>query len=317
MLYTILMCISHFIFFLPVTYYLMFTFSLDYRNDVRQKANSSNFLFKFRIGRKAAETTWNINKFPETENFQQHPETVNTQSSGGLRNFATETRALKMKSTVTGHQKLTKTNLDHWSWSSYNFTRSCWRTQYWPFCDHSAWSKSEKVKKLDKWRALEPTKIFFKKLSFCTVIFSLYTRVNNFSIGLWCPTKSGLYTTASNDQLSGWTEKKFQIIFQSQTRTQKCYDHSWMFCCQFDPLPLSEFQRNHSIWEVCSADRWHALKAATPAVHCSTERTQFFFMTTPDPMAHNAYFQSWTNVASFAIFMWPLDNQLPLLQVSW
>ena len=55
----------------------MFTFSLDYRNDVRQKANSSNFLFKFRIGRKAAETTWTINKFPETENFQQHPETVN------------------------------------------------------------------------------------------------------------------------------------------------------------------------------------------------------------------------------------------------
>ena len=73
-----------------------------------------------------------------------------------------ETRALKMKSTVTGHQKLTKTNLDHWSWSSYNFTRSCWRTQYWPFYDHSAWSKSEKVKKLDKWGAREPTKIFLK-----------------------------------------------------------------------------------------------------------------------------------------------------------
>ena len=78
MLYPILMCISHFtFFFLPVIYYLLFTFSLDYRNDVRQKANSSNFLFEFRIGCKAVETTWNIKKFPETETFQQHPEIVN------------------------------------------------------------------------------------------------------------------------------------------------------------------------------------------------------------------------------------------------
>ena len=38
-----------------------FTFILDYGNDVRQKANLSDFLFEFKIGHKAAETTWNIN----------------------------------------------------------------------------------------------------------------------------------------------------------------------------------------------------------------------------------------------------------------
>ena len=91
----------------------------------------------------------------------------------------------------------------------------------------------------------------------------------------------------------------------------------WCSAVNLDPLQLSEFQRNHSIWEVCSANRLHAQKAATPAVHCSTERTQFFFMTMPDHMSHNTYFKSWTDLASFAIFTWLLANQLPLLQASW
>ena len=42
-----------------MTYYLLFI--LDSRNDVRQKANLSDFFFKFKMGCKAAETTHNIN----------------------------------------------------------------------------------------------------------------------------------------------------------------------------------------------------------------------------------------------------------------
>ena len=40
-----------------------FIFILDYRNYVRQKANLSDFffLFKFKVGHKALETTHNIN----------------------------------------------------------------------------------------------------------------------------------------------------------------------------------------------------------------------------------------------------------------
>ena len=51
MFYTILMCISCFV--------LLMTFIVDCRNDVRQKANSNNF--KFKMGRKAAETTHKVN----------------------------------------------------------------------------------------------------------------------------------------------------------------------------------------------------------------------------------------------------------------
>ena len=35
-------------------------------------------------------------------------------------------------------------------------------------------------------------------------------------------------------------------------------------CCPSDPLELSEFWWNHSIWEVCSANRWDALNSETP-----------------------------------------------------
>ena len=47
------------------------------------------------------------------------------------------------------------------------------------------------------------------------------TITNHFLIGLWRATKSGCYMTTSNDQLSGWTEKKLQSTSQSQTCTRK------------------------------------------------------------------------------------------------
>ena len=58
-------------------------------------------------------------------------------------------------------------------------------------------------------------------------------------------------------------EKKLQSTSQSQTCTKKGHGHCLLFCCQSDPLQLSESQWNHFIWEVCSANRWDALKAAT------------------------------------------------------
>lgn len=45
-------------------------FILDCGNDVRQKANSNNFLLEFKVGHKAAETTCKLNNAfgPETSN---------------------------------------------------------------------------------------------------------------------------------------------------------------------------------------------------------------------------------------------------------
>ena len=76
-----------------------FIFILDYRNDVRQKVNLSNFFFKFKIGLKTEETACNINSNLTQELL------MNVQCSGDSR-----TRGLKMRNTVAGHWKLTTTN---------------------------------------------------------------------------------------------------------------------------------------------------------------------------------------------------------------
>ena len=56
MLYIILMYISCFFFANDLLLAVYFIFALDEGNDVRQKANLSNFL-EFKMGCKAAETT--------------------------------------------------------------------------------------------------------------------------------------------------------------------------------------------------------------------------------------------------------------------
>ena len=103
---------------------------------------------------------------------------------------------------------------------------------------------------------------------------------------------------------------------------------SWLLvvCCPPNALQLSESQRKHCIWEVCSANQWDALKTTVlaasivqqkgpnsspwqyPNVHCTTTCC-----------VNNASKVEWMglwNFASSAIFTWPLTNWLPLLQAS-
>lgn len=78
---------------------------------------------EFRIGSKVTETTSTIHSALGSESVSEH----GTSS-------VEETRALKTRSAETVHQKLTMTDWhNHWSWPSYNYTRSCRRTQ----CEHS------------------------------------------------------------------------------------------------------------------------------------------------------------------------------------
>ena len=61
------------------------------------------FLFEFKMGHKAVETTCNINNI-------FGPGTANKQGSGGSRIFAKEMRALKMRNVAASLWKLTTTN---------------------------------------------------------------------------------------------------------------------------------------------------------------------------------------------------------------
>ena len=91
----------------------------------------------------------------------------------------------------------------------------------------------------------------------------LYTTTDHFSIGLWRTTKSGFYMT-SDDQLSGWTEKKLQSTSQSQTWTKNGHGHCLLVCYLSDPLQLSESQQNHYLWEEYSINQWNSPKTAMP-----------------------------------------------------
>ena len=127
--------------------------------------------------------------------------------------------------------------------------------------------------------------------------------------------------TTSDDQGSGWTEKKLQTTCKSQTCTKKGHGHCLVFCCLSDPLQLSESWWNHAIWEVCSANTRDApntamtsastgdQKGLTSSPHqCPTTRP-----TTNAPKVE--WIELW-NFASSTIFTWLLAKRPPLLQSS-
>ena len=122
--------------------------------------------------------------------------------------------------------------------------------------------------------------------------------MKHFPIELWCAMKSEFYTTASNNQLSGWTEKKLQSTSQSQTCTKKGHGHCSMICYKSDPLQLSESLQNHYIWESMLSKLMRCPENCnTCSQHWSTEWAQFS-MTTPDCISYNQCFKSWMSWAT-------------------
>ena len=103
----------------------------------------------------------------------------------------------------------------------------------------------------------------------CCLLLFYATTTNHFSIGLWCVTNSGFYTT-SDDQLSDWIEKRLQSTYPSQTCTKKGHGHCLAVCCP-SALQLSESWQNHYIWEVYSANWWEVPKTAVPTASISQQ----------------------------------------------
>ena len=105
--------------------------------------------------------------------------------------------------------------------------------------------------------------------------------------------------TIGDDQLSGWSQKKFQSTSQSQTFTKKM---SWSlfggllpvwsttaFWIPVKPLYLrSRLSKLMSCTENCN----------TCSQYWSTGWAHFFSMATPDCMRHNQGFKRWMNRAT-------------------
>ena len=150
-----------------------------------QKQTRAIFLFEFKMDRKAAETTHNINKAfgPGTAN--------KCTGRGGSRGFTKKMRALKMRNTVAGHWKLTMISWDkYWNRSFYNYMRSCWRAQHWPWYSRLAFEGNRKGEKAPVSRGLVswPPIIYIIIFKCCLLLF-YNTSMNHFSTGLLMCTK--------------------------------------------------------------------------------------------------------------------------------
>ena len=177
------------------------THTRAHTHDVRQKADSSDFYLS---------SKWVIKQWRQLGTSTMHLAQellTNIQHSGDSRSFAKETRALKM-SVMASHWKVTTTN---WEQSLklilLKLHEKLPKNSTLTFYSRSAFGangKGEKTHLVGVSWADRKKKLF--SLHCCLLLFYA-TTTNHFLIGLWCVMESGFYTTFSNDQLSGWTEK--------------------------------------------------------------------------------------------------------------
>ena len=66
--------------------------------------------------------------------------------------------------------------------------------------------------------------------------------------------------------------RSYKALPKAKLHPKKSHCHCFVVCCPSDLLQLSESQWNHYIWEVCSANGWDALKAATLAVSIGQQK---------------------------------------------
>ena len=164
---------------------------LEFRNDVRQKANSSYFP-EFKMGCKAVDTTRNINSI-------SGPGTANERTvQWWFKKFCKGDENLEDEECSGSHHKLTKTN---WEPSSKlillqlheKLSRNSMLTILWSL---SIWSKLERWKSWISGCRMSWLKVTVLK---CHIFLFYAITTKHFLVGLGCVTKSRFYTTTSDD----------------------------------------------------------------------------------------------------------------------
>ena len=114
-------------------------------------------------------------------------------------------------------------------------------------------------------------------------------------------------------------KRSFKALLKAKLAPKNGHSHCLVVYCQSDPLQFPKRQQNHSIWEVCSANQWDALKAAMPAAGVGQQNGP---SSSPwqHPTAHHTTnaaeikpVELWS-LALSAVFSWLHTNWLPLLQ---
>ena len=275
---------------------------LDYRNDVRQKANSSNFLkFMFKMGHKAAETTRNVsNTFVPGTAIEQTVQWWFKKFCKGDQRLEDEEHS-GWPSEVDNDQLSAIINAD----PLYNYKRSCQRTQksdiLWSF---SILSKSERWKSsisgyLVIWPPIKKNRCF-------EVSSSLVLHKNNEPFLNWivtCDEKWILY----DNWLSGWTEK-FQSTYQSQTCTSQTH---YNFLNPGETITSEKYAQQVDYYY------YYFFEAGIGQQKGPNYPPQQFLTTHRTISASKVEQTGLRSFASSVIFTWSLANWLPLPQASW
>ena len=129
----------------------------------------------------------------------------------------------------------------------------------------------------------------------CSLLLFCTTTMNHFLIGLWHAMKNGFLQQLAMAISVVGPRRSSKALPKAKLAPKKGLGHCLVVCCLSDLLQLSESQENCYIWEVCSANRWNALKLATLAPSIGQQDG-------PDSsswqcMSHNQCFKNWMNWA--------------------
>ena len=139
--------------------------------------------------------------------------------------------------------------------------RSYW-SQRWPFYGCSAFEVNRKGEK-----ACKEVASWADKKSFWSIIFSYSIQQQQTISRSDCYMQQKvdfIWQPVMTSSVTG-PRRKPKALPKAKPGPQKSHGHCSVVWCQSDPLQLSESQRNHYIWKVCSANWWDALKIATSA----------------------------------------------------
>ena len=222
------------------------------------------FLFKFKMGCKAVETTHNINNAfgPGTANTCTVQWWFKKFCKGEPWRWGVQWPAIRswQPPVESHHQKLILLQLHE------NLLKNSTLTILWSF---GIWSKLEKWKSLINWCLMNWPQskeiITFK----CHLLLFHVTTMNHFSIRIvmcnkQCEVWWFLRQLMMTSSVTG-LRRSSKVLPQAKLAPKKCHRSCLVVCCQFDPVQLSKSQWDHYIWEVCSANSWDTLKTAMPA----------------------------------------------------
>ena len=217
------------------------------------------FLFKFKMGRKAAKTTCNINNAFSPGTVDEHI------LQWWVKKFCKGDESLEDEERSGQPQEVRNDQLR--AIIKANPLTTTWEVaeelQHRPLYGHCAFEanwKGEKAWQVGaSWADQES-----KKSSFWSVVFTYSTQhqqtISLLDCDMWQKEDFMMTSLVTGLRRSSKVLPKAKLV-----PPKKGHGHCLVVCCWSDPLQLPESWQNHYIWEVYSANQGDALKTAMPA----------------------------------------------------